>query len=82
MITEFVFFILLFIGVGLQAHSNPLYCVHLDVYGFKKESFNSSLLAVNKMLSNSFLNLSEDKTEILLVSPKTRREMLFNILGN
>ena len=32
-------------------------------------------------MSNNFLKLNEDKTEILLVGPQTKREMLFNNLG-
>lgn len=32
-------------------------------------------------MSNNFLKLREDKTEILLVGPKTKREMLFNNMG-
>ena len=44
-------------------------------------SITTCLLAINKWMSNNFLKLNEDKTEILLVGPKTKREMLFNNLG-
>uniref|UniRef100_A0A667YPA7 Reverse transcriptase domain-containing protein n=1 Tax=Myripristis murdjan TaxID=586833 RepID=A0A667YPA7_9TELE len=39
------------------------------------------LMAVNKWMSDNFLKLNEDKTEILLVGPKTKREMLSINLG-
>ncbi len=44
-------------------------------------SITACLLAINKWMSNNFLKLNEDKTEILLLSPKTKREMLFSNLG-
>ncbi|MCI5160354.1 MAG: hypothetical protein D3906_18395, partial [Candidatus Electrothrix sp. AUS1_2] len=44
-------------------------------------SIATCLLAINKWMSNNFLKLNEDKTEILLVGPKTKREMLFYNLG-
>ena len=44
-------------------------------------SITTCLLAINKWMSNIFFKLNEDKTEILLVGPKTKREMLFNNLG-
>ena len=43
-------------------------------------SITTCLLAINKWMSNNFLKLNEDKTEILLVGPKTKTEMLFNDL--
>ncbi len=44
-------------------------------------SITACLLAINKWMSNNFLKLNEDKTEILLLGLKTKREMLFNNLG-
>lgn len=44
-------------------------------------SIANCLLAINKWMSNNFLRLNEDKTEILLIGPKTKREMLIKNLG-
>ena len=44
-------------------------------------SITTCLLPINKWMSNNFLKLNEDKTGILLVGPKTKREMLFNNMG-
>ena len=44
-------------------------------------SITTCLMAINKWMSNHFLKLNEDKTEILLVGPKTKWEILFNNLG-
>ena len=35
-------------------------------------SITTCLLEINKWMSNNFLKLNEDKTEILLVGPKTK----------
>src|SRR4029434_2043936 len=44
-------------------------------------SITTCLLAINKWMSNNFLKLNDDKTDMLLVGPKTKREMLFYNLG-
>lgn len=44
-------------------------------------SIAACLLAINKWMSNNFLKLNEDKTEILLVGPIKKREMLLNNMG-
>ncbi|APZ87908.1 putative truncated RNA-directed DNA polymerase [Anguilla anguilla circovirus] len=33
-------------------------------------------------MSNNFLKLNKDKTEVLLVGPNAKRDALFNRLGN
>ena len=43
------------------------------------DSITNCLVATNKWMSNNFLKLNEDKTEILLVGPKTKREMFDNL---
>lgn len=45
-------------------------------------SMPNCLLVINKWMSNNSLKLNEDKIEILLVGPKTKRELLFNNPGN
>ena len=45
------------------------------------QSITSCLLAINKWMSNNFLKLNENKTEILLIGPKVKREMLLKNLG-
>lgn len=40
------------------------------------ESITNCLLAINKWMSNNFLKLNESKTEILLIGPKAKRELL------
>lgn len=44
-------------------------------------SITNCLLAIDKWISSNFLKLNEDKTEILLVGPKAKRNMLVNNLG-
>lgn len=44
-------------------------------------SISACLLAINKWMTNNFLKLNEDKTEILLVGPITKREMLQSNMG-
>ena len=45
------------------------------------KSITDCLMAINTWMSNNFLKLNEDKTEILLVSPAMKREMLLNNMG-
>lgn len=44
-------------------------------------SITTCLLAINKWISNHLLTLNEDKTEILLVGPKTKRKIMSKNLG-
>jgi hypothetical protein len=44
-------------------------------------SITNCLLAINKWMNNNFLKLNEDKTEVLLIGPKLKREMLIKNLG-
>ena len=44
-------------------------------------SITNCLLAINKWMNDNFLKLNEDKTEVLLCGPKSKREMLIKNLG-
>ena len=44
-------------------------------------SLITCLSAVEHWMSNNFLKLNEDKTEVLLIGPKTKRDAVFNSLG-
>lgn len=44
-------------------------------------SITNCLLAINKWMNDNFLKLNEDKTEVLLCGPKSKREMLTKNLG-
>ena len=48
----------------------------------KIDSITNCLLAINNWMNKNFLKLNDDKTEILLVGPKSKREMLTKNLGN
>lgn len=45
------------------------------------KSITNCLLAINKWMNNNFLKLNEDKTEILIIGPKTKRETVIKNLG-
>ena len=45
------------------------------------DSISSCLTAINDWMSNNFLKLNEDKTEILLVGPTAKRQLLHNNMG-
>lgn len=51
-----------------------------DVYVLS--SLASCLLAIRKWLSNNFFKLNDDKTEIQLLGPKTKQDVLLSKLGN
>ena len=44
-------------------------------------SITNCLLAINKWMNNNFLKLNEDKTEILIIGPKTKRETVIKKPG-
>ena len=44
-------------------------------------SITNCLLAINKWMNDNFLKLNEDKTEVLLIGPKSKRDILTKILG-
>ncbi|KAL2095649.1 hypothetical protein ACEWY4_007797 [Coilia grayii] len=46
------------------------------------QSLTSCLSAVTHWMSNNFLKLNENKTELLLIGPKDKREALLPSLGN
>ena len=45
-------------------------------------SLTVCLSAVNKWMSDNFLKLNEEKTEILLIGPKAKRDEIFQRLDN
>ena len=45
-------------------------------------SLTACLLVINNWMNNNSLKLNEDKTEILLVGPKTKRDELLKQLHN
>ena len=63
------------------ADDTQLYISAEPNYPAAMNYITTRLLEINKWMSNNFLKLNEDKTEILLVGPKAKREMLFNNLG-
>lgn len=46
-----------------------------------KQSITKCLLAINKWMSNNFLKLNKNITEIVLIDPKEKREKLLTIGG-
>src|SRR4029434_2136474 len=44
-------------------------------------SITNCLLAINKWMNDNFLKLNEVETEVLLIGPKSKREMLTKNLG-